>query len=97
MDFERSVYCLSHYMNTDKLICNCFIFMELDIVVDFIIHTFWFWWVLLSSFCERIGQNPNPKVYDCIFMFKEHPAKNIAFDVRVRGSKVWNWVTLLFT
>lgn len=40
MDFERSVYCLSHYMNTDKLICNCFIFMELDIVVDFIIHTF---------------------------------------------------------
>lgn len=32
---------LSHYMNIDKLICNCHIFMGLDIFVEFIIiYTF---------------------------------------------------------
>lgn len=34
---------LSHYMNTDKLVCNCFIFMGLDIIVEFIIYAFCFW------------------------------------------------------
>lgn len=30
----------SRYMNTDKLVCNCFIFMGLDIIVEFIIYAF---------------------------------------------------------
>lgn len=30
-------------MNTDKLVCNCFIFMGLDIIVEFIIYAFCFW------------------------------------------------------
>lgn len=33
-------YILSHYMITDKLICNCHIFMGLNIIVEFIIYTF---------------------------------------------------------
>lgn len=30
----------SCYMNTDKLVCNCFIVMGLDVIVEFIIYAF---------------------------------------------------------
>lgn len=62
--------------------------MGLDIIVEFIIYAFWFWWVLLSSFCERTLK------YVIVYLCLRSTLQNVAFNIC--GSKVWNWVTLSF-
>lgn len=69
-------------MNTDKLVWNCFIFMGLDIIVEFIIYAFWFWWILLGSFCERTLK------YVIVYLCLRSTLKKVAFNIRVCGSKV---------